>query len=72
MTSKPRGSLARKVYDLLNEEGPLSVKDLVEKLGISNPSSRSILVKLLQAGYVERMNLGVYRIVEDDRRYEKN
>jgi len=45
----------------MEEEGPQSVNDLCLKLGISNGSSRSILVKLNQAGKIERIERGVYR-----------
>ena len=62
MAQQIRGPLARKVVQLMKDEGPQSVNDLCEKLGISNSSSRSILVKLRQAGVIERISLGIYEV----------
>lgn len=52
--------------------GPQSINDLCKNLGISNGSSRSILVKLHQAGRIDRIDHGIYRIKGDSRKYGKN
>lgn len=65
------GPLSSKVIALMKEKGPQSIDDLCKNLGISNGSSRSVLVKLYKAGRIERIAKGVYRANEDDRKYAK-
>jgi len=76
MTDLFEGRLLRdRVLALLESEedygGPQSVDDLCRNLGISNGSSRSVLVKLHQAGKIERIAKGIYRIKNDSRKYRK-
>lgn len=56
--------LRRKVLDLMKSEGQQTVTDLIEKLGMSNGSARSLLVKMKQAGLIERTEPGTYNILE--------
>lgn len=77
MTKLFEGKLLRdRVLALMesNEEygGPQSVNDLCKNLEISNGSSRSVLVKLHQAGRIDRIDHGIYRIKGDSRKYRKN
>ena len=65
------GPLSSKVINMLESEGPKSVSDLCSQLGISNGSSRSVLVKLHKAGKIDRIGKGVYRMYDDDRKYSK-
>ena len=69
-------TLRDRVLKLLSSEieygGPQSVDDLVKNLNISNGSSRSIVIKLLKAGKIERIGRGTYRINGDKRNYKKN
>jgi len=69
-------TLRERVLKLLcsDEEygGPQSVDDLCKNLRISNGSSRSIFIKLLQANKIERIGHGIYRIKGDMRKYQKN
>lgn len=51
--------------------GPQSVDDLCKSLGISNGSSRSVLVKLHQAGKIERLSKGVYALPDESRAFKK-
>lgn len=55
-------SLRNRVIALMKEQGQQSVDDLCKNLGISNGSSRSILVKMHQAGLLERVSKGVYNL----------
>lgn len=68
-------SLRDRVLALLESDedygGPQSVDDLCNNLGISNGSSRSVLVKLHQAGKIDRIGHGIYRIKGDSRKYRK-
>lgn len=57
-----QGSLRNRVIALMKEKGPQSVTDLTKNLGISNGSSRSVLVKMHQAGKIERISKGVYNL----------
>ena len=52
--------------------GPQSVDDLCKSLRISNGSSRSVLVKLHQAGDIERIGSGIYRQKGDGRKFVKD
>ena len=56
--------LRKRVIALMDEKGPQSVNDLCINLGISNGSSRSVLVKMHKAGILERTGKGVYKIKE--------
>jgi len=51
----------------MEKKGPQSINDLCFKLGISNGSSRSILVRLQEAGKIERIERGVYRKKRGDK-----
>lgn len=62
--------LRGKVLALLKSVGPQSVNDLCINLKISNGSSRSVLVKMHQAGMIERISKGVYRVNGDSRKYD--
>ena len=44
--------------------GPKSVTDLCKSLGISNNSSRSVLVRMRKKGLIARVGKGVYKIEE--------
>lgn len=57
-----QGSLRSRVIALMKEKGQQSIDDLCNNLGISNGSSRSILVKMHQAGLIERISKGVYNL----------
>ena len=59
-------SLRSRVIALMKEKGPQSVADLCTNLGISNGSSRSVLVKMHQAGKIERISKGVYNLKKPD------
>ncbi|NIP61704.1 MAG: hypothetical protein GWN01_13490 [Nitrosopumilaceae archaeon] len=59
-----RGSLRERVMHLMQEKGPQSVNDLCKNLGISNGSSRSVLVKLHKAGKIERISKGTYKLIQ--------
>ena len=52
--------------------GPQSIYDICRSLGISNTHSRTILVRTLQKGLIERMGQGIYRIPGDARPYREN
>ena len=65
--AKELGRLSSRVVDLLEREGPKSVNELCVDLGITNGSSRSVLVKLHKAGRIERIAKGVYRSNGDSR-----
>lgn len=60
--NEERGSLRSMVIALMKEKGSQSVADLCTNLGISNGSSRSVLVKMHQAGMIERISKGVYKL----------
>ena len=68
--------LRERVLKLMTSEmnfgGPQSVDDLVKNLKISNGSSRSVLVKLHQAGKIERISAGIYRGIGDTRGFNPN
>ena len=66
MVSGPPSPLRKKVLNLMKEEGPQTVKDLESKIGLSNGSSRSILVKMKEAGLIERVGHGKYQMIESD------
>lgn len=72
----PKNGLLRdKVLWLMKSEeefgGPQSVDDLCKNLRISNGSSRSVLIKLLQSGKIDRINHGIYRIKGDTREFNR-
>ena len=50
----------------MKEKGPQTVNDLVVNLGITNGSSRSILVKMREAGHIKRIGPGKYQLLESD------
>ena len=54
--------LNRKVIELMEEKGPQSVDDLCNNLGITNGSSRSVLVRLHKANKIKRVSKGVYSL----------
>ena len=56
-------NLQRLVLELMRT-GPKSVADLCESLGISNSSSRSILVRMRKKGLIARIGKGVYKTEE--------
>jgi len=60
----PPSPLRKKILNLMKNEGPQTVKDLESKLGLSNGSSRSILVKMKEAELIERIGPGKYWIPE--------
>ena len=61
-----QGSLRNRVVAIMKEKGPQSVADLSQNLGISNGSSRSVLVKMHQAGIILRISKGVYNLKDED------
>jgi len=62
----PVSPLRKKVLNLMKDEGAQHVNDLVEKLGMSNGSSRSVLVKMKEAGLVERVAKGKYDLPKSE------
>ena len=56
-------NLQRLVLELMRT-GPKSVADLCKSLGISNSSSRSILVRMRKKGLIARIGKGVYKTEE--------
>lgn len=62
----PVSPLRGKVLNLMKKEGAQTVNDLVEKLHMSNGSSRSVLIKMKEAGLIERVGHGKYNIPESD------
>jgi len=62
----PPSPLRKKIMNLMKEEGPQTVNDLVEKINISNGSSRSVLVKMKEAGLVERIGPGKYQLISSE------
>lgn len=66
MRRVPPSPLRKSVFNLMKNEGPQTVNDLVVKLKITNGSSRSVLVKMKEAGYIERIGPGKYQIMESD------
>jgi len=56
------GPLRKRVVKIMEEKGRQSVKELCENLNISNGSARSVLIKMHQAGVLERVGHGVYKI----------
>jgi DNA-binding Lrp family transcriptional regulator len=54
MERGPPSPLRKKILKLMKDEGPQTVNDLVVKLGISNGSSRSVLVKMRESGLIKR------------------
>ena len=49
----------------LMRTGPKTVADLCESLGISNGSSRSVLVRMRKKGLITRIGKGTYKIALD-------
>jgi predicted transcriptional regulator of viral defense system len=47
------------------QEGPKTVADLCQSLGISNGSSRSVLVRMRKKGLLTRVGKGRYEAVLD-------
>ena len=50
--------------------GPQSVSDMCKNLGVPNANVRSIVVRLLKAGKIQRVKKGTYRLDGDDRTYD--
>ena len=72
MTKENLPPLRERVIELMGEKGPQSVNDLCTNLGISNGSSRSVLVKLHQAGKIIRVSSGVYSLPDESRAFKKD
>lgn len=64
MEKNSTASLRTKVLALMREKGPQTVNDLVINLGITNGSSRSVLVKMRDAGQIERIAPGRYQLIK--------
>ena len=58
----PPSPLRKRILKLMKFEGHQTVNDLVVKLGISNGSSRSVLVKMRESGLIKRIGPGKYHI----------
>ena len=56
-------NLQKLVLELMRT-GPKSVADLCGSLGISNGSSRSVLVRMRKKGLIARIGKGVYKTEE--------
>ena len=56
--------LQKRVLELM-QEGPKTVADLCQSLGISNGSSRSVLVRMRKKGLLTRVDKGRYEAVLD-------
>ena len=56
--------LQKRVLELM-QEGPKTVADLCESLGISNGSSRSVLVRMRKKGLITRIGKGTYKSALD-------
>ena len=56
--------LQKRVLELM-QEGPKTVADLCGSLGISNGSSRSVLVRMCKKGLLTRVSKGTYEAVLD-------
>lgn len=56
--------LQKRVLELM-QEGPKTVADLCQSLGISNGSSRSVLVRMRKKGLLTRVGKGRYEAVLD-------
>ncbi len=62
----PVSPLRQKVLDLMKKDGAQTVNDLIEKLHMSNGSSRSVLVKMKEAGLIERVGHGKYNLSKSE------
>lgn len=62
----PVSRLRQKVLDLMKKDGAQTVNDLIEKLHMSNGSSRSVLVKMKEAGLIERVGHGKYNLSKSE------
>ena len=49
--------------------GPQSVNALCRNLGIPNTNVRSLVVRMMKSGKIERVSKGTYRISGDSRGY---
>jgi predicted transcriptional regulator of viral defense system len=49
--------------------GPQSVNDICKNLNIPNTNVRSLVIRMMKTGKIERISKGVYRIVNDKREY---
>lgn len=71
----PTLPLKQRVLKLLKSTqdfgGPQTVYDVQINLQITNGSSRSVLIRLLKSGEIERIGKGIYRIKDDSRNYDK-
>ncbi len=50
----------------MKKDGAQTVNDLIEKLHMSNGSSRSVLVKMKEAGLIERVGHGKYNLSKSE------
>lgn len=49
--------------------GPQSVNDLCKNLEIPNTNVRSLVIRMMKSGKIERVSKGTYRISGDSRKY---
>ena len=49
--------------------GPQSVNDLCKKLDIPNTNVRSLVIRMMKSGKIERVSKGTYKISGDSRKY---
>jgi len=52
--------------------GPQSVADIQKNLDIPNANVRSIVIRMMKSGQIERVSKGVYRMAHDNREYVKD
>ena len=62
----PPSPLRKSVLKLMEDEGPQTVQDLQIKLKLTNGSSRSVLVKMREAGLIKRVGPGKYQLEETE------
>ena len=58
----PPSPLREKILKLMKDEGAQTINDIETKLGISNGSSRSALIRMKKGGLVERIGTGKYQL----------
>jgi predicted transcriptional regulator of viral defense system len=49
--------------------GPQSVNDICKNLNIPNTNVRSLVIRMMKTGKIERISKGVYKIANDSREY---
>ncbi|MBT4325419.1 MAG: helix-turn-helix transcriptional regulator [Candidatus Nitrosopelagicus sp.] len=54
--------LRKKVLRIMKKEGAQTVDDLVKKIPMNNASVRSLVIKMKDAGLIERVSHGKYSI----------